>query len=128
MSEHQTNRWPMNQAALKWLNPKAADPSSSYLAQLAQWGLERGGAEVSRPVSPSQPDRGEVAQMVEQLVGEDPGSANRWLVQNPNLPTEDQMRNLAAQLSSATSAEEAAQIAVETVYDRMVAESESSPA
>ncbi len=130
MTEARSNNWPLNQAALGWLEQAKAEvqPDQSYLAQLAAWGLESGQAEVPRPQSPSQPLRSDLQQTVEALLGQDPLEATVWFLQNPNLPQEDQRRTVADLLKAATSPQEAAQSVVETAYDRMVAESESSPA
>ena len=125
MTEAAANKSLVNQAALKWLD--APDPEQSYLAQLAMWGLEKGGAQVPRPMSPSQPERYEVESQIEALLAATPSQASRWLLSNPNLEREEQATNLAQQLQDATSPEEAAQIVVQTAYDRMVAESATSP-
>lgn len=125
MNEALSNSGPINQAAVTWLNvtKELPDPSASYLAQLAWWGLEKGGVQLPRPLSPSQPARHEVQELVEALLGQKPQDASQWFVQNPNLPQEEQMRNLASQLKAAVSPQEAAQIVIETAYDRLVAES-----
>lgn len=71
MAEASSNQWPVNQAALKWLNEAKAlpEPDASYLAQLAFWGLERGGVAVPRPIAPSQPSPHDVILLVETLYG-----------------------------------------------------------
>lgn len=130
MSEVPSNNWPINRAALNWLQAAEEFPDSevSYLAQLASWGLERGGAEVPRSQSPSQPERSNLQSAVDALVGARADKASQWFVSNPNLTREEQTRNLLQQLHRARSPQEAAQILVETAYDLMVAESATSPA
>lgn len=124
--EAPSNRWPVNRAALKWLREAKAVPEedSSYLAQLAMWGLETGDAQVPRPMSPNQPERHNLELTMEALVGaDDPAFASRWFLSSPDLDEEEQTNNLLWQLNEATTAQEAAQAVVKTAYDRMVAES-----
>jgi len=132
MNEAPSNNWPVNQAALAWLQKAKASPdgSVSYLAQLAWWGLEEGGVEVPSPISPSQPSPHNLENAVGALLRsgrQEAAFASRWFLSNPNLPVEEQARNLAQQLEQAKSPQEAAQLVVETAYDLMVAESATSP-
>ena len=126
--EAPSNQWPVNQAALKWLKEAKAspDPAVSYIAQLASWGLEKGIVEIPPPVSPSQPERHNLESAVDALLGAGPQKAelaSQWFLSNPNLDADEQAENLAGELERATTPVEAAQIAVETAYDLMVAES-----
>jgi hypothetical protein len=98
----------------------------NYLAQLAWWGLEKKQVRVLRPMSPSQPERSDVEEMVNALLGSTwkaAAFATEWFLSNPNLSREEQEQNLEQQLRDAESPKEAAQIVVETAYDLMVAES-----
>jgi hypothetical protein len=128
MSEAPSNLWPVNQAALKWLKEAKASPEEgiSYVVQLAWWGLEKNLVHVPRPISPSQPEPHNLENAVGALLGsgaKEAEFASEWFLSNPNLSKEEQEQNLEQQLRDAESPQEAAQIAVETVYDLMVAES-----
>jgi hypothetical protein len=125
MNEVPSNNWPINRAALKWLREAKESPQqdASYVAQLAMWGLEKGIVDVSRPLSPSQPERHELELVVGTVFGWEPEEASEWFLSNPNLEREEQEDNLAWLLEQAKSPQEAAQIAVETAYDLMVAKS-----
>ncbi len=126
MTEAPSNRWPVNQAALKWLNEAKASPdgSVSYLAQLAAWGFEKWLVQVPRPIAPSQPERHNLEDLVEALVGaENPEFASEWFLSNPNRDRDEQEGNLVRLLDEAKNPQEAAQAVVETAYDLMVAES-----
>jgi hypothetical protein len=129
MTQASSNLWPVNQAALKWLNEAKTlpEPDASYLAQLAFWGLERGGVEVPRPTAPSQPSPHDVMLLVETLYGMDADKASRFILSNPNLAVDEQTRCLEKQLNAAESPQDAAQIVIETVYDLMVADSPTDP-
>ncbi len=132
MNEAPSNQWPVNQAALRWLQEGRMSPlaSVSYLAQLAAWGLEKNVVSVPRPTSPSQPERHSLQSAVESLLGDGPQEAlhaSQWFLSNPNLDEQEQAESLARQLQQAKDPPEAAQIAVETAYDLMVAESANSP-
>lgn len=127
-SEAPSNRLPVNQAALAWLQEAKASPSVgvSYLAQLASWGLEKDLVDVPRPSSASQPERYSLEMQVGALLGVGEAAvaaATRWLLGNPNLSVDEQATNLSGLLAQAETPQEAAQAAVETVYDRMVAAS-----
>jgi hypothetical protein len=105
MSEAPSNRWPVNQAALKWLREakEPVDEDGSYLAQLAFWGLEKGDARVPDPQSPSQPSAHGVDLLVETLNGMDADKASRFILSNPNLSFEEQAGNLELLLQEAKS-------------------------
>jgi hypothetical protein len=122
----------VNQAALRWLKEAKAAPNEdrSYLAQLAWWGLENGIVRISCPIAPTQPTHDEVETAIGSLLGSGPGEAefaSRWFLSNPNLDEEEQAGNLELMLSEAENAEEAAHLAVETAYDRIVASSPTYP-
>jgi hypothetical protein len=126
MREAPSNQWPVNQAALKWLREAKASPDEavSYVAQLAAWGLEKGLVEISRPMSPSQPEHHDVESAVNSLLGagwEKAAGASQWFLSNPNMSEEEQADNLVWQLEQAKNPQEAAQVAVEAAYDLMVA-------
>jgi hypothetical protein len=130
-SECPVNKWRVNQLALRWLRQAKADvsPWSAYLPQLASWGLEKGGLEISEPLSPSQPTQSQVTSMLALL--EAPGTekalrATEWILSNPNLSRPEQTNNLVVRLTEPSSPEEAAQVVLDTMYDRMVAASSSS--
>jgi hypothetical protein len=126
MNEALSNSGPINQAALKWLREAKASSyeNVSYLVQLAQWGLKKGGLAIRRPAAPSQPEHHEVENVLEALAGRDPAAATEWLLSNPNVDDqEEQEANFLWQLQEAKSPQEAAQAVVETVYDLLVAES-----
>lgn len=128
MTEAPSNQSPLNRQALAWLRQAKASPQSevSYLAQLAEWGLESGRVEIPRPLSASQPERHNLEDAVSSLLRpgrEEAAFASQWFLSNPNLPPEEQGVILLRQLSQATTAEEAAQAVVETAYDVMVASS-----
>ena len=127
--EAPSNRWPVNQAALKWLKEAATPPdgSISYLVQLAWWGLEKGGVKVREPLSPSQPWHHEVEQLIAGMLGAKASDVTMWFMSNPELSTEEQMKDLDQKLLDATSPEEAAEIVVQAAYDRMVEASARSP-
>ena len=132
MSEAPSNQWPINQAALRWLEEAKASPDStvSYIAQLAAWGLAKGIVEIPRPMSPSQPERHNLESAVDALLGSGPQEvafASQWFLSNPNLDEDEQAENLLAELEQATTPAEAATVAVETAYDLMVAESATGP-
>ena len=132
MSEAPTNQWPINQAALKWLQEAKAspDPQVSYIAQLAAWGLEKGIVEIPRPVSASQPERHNLESAVDALLAAGPEKAafaSQWFLSNPNLEQDEQADSLVSELQRVTTPAEAATVAVETAYDLMVAESATSP-
>ena len=132
MSEAPTNQWPINQAALKWLQEAKAspDPQVSYIAQLAAWGLEKGIVEIPRPVSASQPERHNLESAVDALLAAGPEKAafaSQWFLSNPNLEQDEQAESLVSELQRVTTPAEAATVAVETAYDLMVAESATSP-
>src|SRR5262249_11449868 len=85
-----SNRWPVNQAALKWLKEGKAAPDGdrSYLAQLAWWGLGNGIVRISRPIAPSQPSHDDVELAIGSLLGsgaEKAEFASRWFLSSPNL-------------------------------------------
>jgi dTDP-glucose pyrophosphorylase len=132
MSEAPTNKQPVNQAALRWLEEGKMEPDGdiSYLVQLASWGFEKDVVNVPRPIAPSQPERADIEQAVNKLLKRGPKTvafATEWFLSNPNLTKEEQAQNLVWQLEQAPNPSEAAQAVVETVYDLMVAVSETSP-
>jgi hypothetical protein len=120
-----SNRWPVNQAALRWLQAakEPADEDISYLVQLAWWGLENW-IRVPPPRSPSQPTHEDLELALGQRLARGPRAAKdatRWLLANPNLAPGEEEENLLLWLESATSPMEAARLVIETVYDRMTA-------
>lgn len=130
-NEAPSNKLPVNQAALSWLLEARADvdPSVSYLASLASWGFEKDQVRVQKPMSPSQPERADVENAVNRLLGSGEKAvahATEWFLSNPNLDREEQADNLEVNLRDAEDPRDAAQIVVETAYDRMVAASELS--
>lgn len=132
MTEASSNQWAVNQAALRWLNKAdaAPDPSVSYLAQLAWWGLQKGGIVVRCPIAPSQPEPHNLENAIGALLcssAREAAFASRWFLSNPNLSFEEQAGNLEMELREATTSEEAAQAVIETAYDLMVAESATYP-
>jgi hypothetical protein len=129
MSEAPSNRWPVNQAALKWLREAKVFPEedASYMAQLAWWGLEKGGLEVWDPIAPSQPSPDNVELLVQTIYGMDADKASRFILSNPNLSFKEQRDNLARLLEEATSPQDAAWAVIEALYDLMVAENETYP-
>jgi hypothetical protein len=132
MNEAPTNNQPINQAALVWLKRAKASPQVcvNYLAQFAEWGLEKDVVNVPRPMSPSQPERHNVESAVSALLEAGPRQAafaTNWFLSNPNLPKEKQAQNLVRLLNQAKDPSDAAQVVVETAYDLMVAGSATSP-
>jgi hypothetical protein len=132
MTEAPSNKWAVNQAALTWLQKAdaAPDPSVSYLAQLAWWGLERGGVTVKRPIAPSQPEPHDLENAIGMRLGSgarEAAQASRWFLSNPNLSFEEQAGNLEMQLREAEDPQDAARAVIETAYDLMVAESPTHP-
>ena len=120
------NRQAVNQATLMWLRRAKAEatPWVAYLPQLAAWGLEDGGPTVSCPLAPSMPDRGDVESMLGLLQAagkEEAAQATRFLLSNPNLSRQEQTSWLLSQLQAARSPEEAAQVVLEVIYDRLQA-------
>lgn len=115
-----------NQAARKWL--ESPDETVSYLAQLGEWALDKGGAQVPRPRSASQPERHDLEAVMAMLQGASPVAATEWFLSDDSLTASEQARSLAQKLTNATSPEEAGQIVIQTAYDVMVAASASSPA
>jgi hypothetical protein len=96
--EAPSNRWPVNQAALGLKAAKGSpDGSISYLAQLAWWGLEKGGLEIPRPIAPNQPEPHDLELALGALLGSGPESAadaSEWFLSNPNLDRKEQEGNL----------------------------------
>lgn len=126
------NRWPVNQAALRWLllAKGPTNPQVPYVIQLATWGLEQDGLQIPDPLAPSQPTADAVQQVVYGLAqsGRKPAfQAMERLVSNPNLSPQEVMSDLKASLAQASNPLEAAQEVVQVVYDLMVATSESAP-
>ena len=121
----EANEQPVNQAALRWLKEgnMSPDDSVSYLAQLANWGLEKDVVNLPRPTSPSQPDPHNVENALGVLLGRTVAHATDWFLSNPNLSKEEQADSLVSQLEQAEDLTQASQIVVETAYDLMVAES-----
>jgi hypothetical protein len=97
MTEMPSNRCRVSRAALRWLKEakEPVDEEVSYPAQLAAWGLEKGGVEVPDPVAPSQPSAHSVGLLVQTLSGMEAGQASQFVLSNPNLSLEEQTRNLA---------------------------------
>lgn len=127
MTEAPSNLWPVNQLALQWLQKakEPTEPDMSYLAQLAWWGLENG-AELPRPMSPSQPERANLESALGALLSRGPAqalAATKWFLENPNVDRWEQERSLVQQLREAQNPTDAAQVMLETAYDLMVAES-----
>src|SRR5258708_2364584 len=112
MNEAPSNKSPLNQVALRWLEEAKAspDPYASYLAQLAWWGLEKGIVEVQSPRAPSQPSPHNLENLVETLVGADPVLASRWIVINPNVAPDEQAMTLLRSLRNAESSQDAARL------------------
>jgi hypothetical protein len=129
MTEAPVNKWPVNRAAKKWLEgvDDQVNEEMSYLVQLAWWGLEDGGVQVREPLSPSQPQPHDLNQLIAGMLGAKAWDATMWLLSNPELPREEQMKDLEQKLLDATSPEQAAEIVVLTAYDRMVEQSATSP-
>jgi hypothetical protein len=127
-----SNRWPVNQAALRWLKA-ARDPvrdDMSYLVQLAWWGLENG-VSPSQPNSPSQPDRNDLELALGRRLkagAPEAATATRWVLANPDLNPQETANNLRSQLDLAKSPQEAASLVVETVFERMAAVNSMSQA
>jgi hypothetical protein len=132
MTEAPTNKQPVNQAALRWLVEARAEPEATrnYLAQLALWGLEKDQVRVQEPMSPNQPLRSDLEEMLNALMGANvkaPANATEWFTSNPSVSREEQTQNLEQMLRDAESPRDAAQIVVETAYDRLAADSGTSP-
>ncbi len=124
------NRWPLNQAALRWLR-KAGEPGNPlvpYVLQLAAWGIEESKVELPQPLSPSQPLPEAVEQVVHGLVlggmGSDPAwLAMRRLFSNPNLTWTEEIHNLENSLAEAETPAEAASAVIQVIIDLMEATS-----
>jgi hypothetical protein len=126
MTEVPSNKWPVNQVALEWLQKakEPARPQTSYLAQLAWWGLETGALAVADPLSPSQPERADLESVLGLLLGSGPAkakAATTWFLENPNLDRWEQEQDLVRQLQAAEDPVEAARVVLEAAYDLMVA-------
>lgn len=123
------NQWPINQAALQWLQKakETPHPDKPYVLQLATWGLEENKIDLPQPIAPSQPTPEAVKQVAFGLAdvwGKDQSyQAMRRLFSNPNLSHKEEMDNLSNSLSRATSPEGAAQAVIQVIYDLMVATS-----
>lgn len=122
--EAPSNRLPINQAALAQLRKAKVhpDPMKAYLAQLAQWGMDK--VHLPQPISPQQPLPDDLREFVARLVLV-PGPAQaeratRLILSNPNLTVEEQTDDLEEFLSLASDPEQAAEAVVEAIYDLMV--------
>jgi hypothetical protein len=119
IEEVPSNRWEVNRAALRWLRAAGvvADPLRSYLAQLADHGLEAEGLEISRPLDPSHPDHEAMEMAVGRLVG--------MVGDKPAAQTSRAFltETLLALLEEASSPREAAARVMEALRDKMVANS-----
>ena len=71
MNDVPSNNWPINQAALAWLQEAKASPNPdvSYIAQLAAWGFEKNQVSLPPRVSPSQLESHNLENAVENLLG-----------------------------------------------------------
>lgn len=123
------NQWPINQAALQWLQKakEQPDPQVPYVLQLATWGLETDKIDLPRPIAPSQPEPEAVKQVAYGLGAahgrQEAYEAMRRLFSNPDLSHKELMDSLDNSLSRATSPEGAAQAVIQVIYDLMVATS-----
>lgn len=123
-----SNQSPLNQACLGFLKAAGVQVAEdvSYLAQLAEWSLEEGGADVPKPPVPHYPDRQEIVDAVQTLQGRGPEAAaraTRWFLSNPNLSESEQAILFLNQLRLAKTPEDAAQVVVEMTYDMLKASS-----
>ena len=116
------NRWPVNQAALRWLQAakEQPDPQLPYLVQLLHLGFER-----EQPI-PGLGDqyKGSLELAAGKLLSSqlDPVKVTRLFQDNPNGPDQDeQSQNLLGLLTSAQTWEQAAQRLMEIWYDRNAA-------
>ena len=123
------NKWAVNQLALQWLKEarETPHPDKPYVLQLATWGLETDQIDLPPPIAPSQPTPEAVKQVVYGLGAvhgrEEAYQAMRRLFSNPNLSHKEEQDNLLASLKQAKSPLEAAQAAIQVIYDLMVATS-----
>lgn len=124
--EAPANQWPINQAALEWLNRARVypEPAVAYLLQLARWGMDSGQVIVSPPISPQQPRPEDVREFVALLElargPEAAAQATRRILSNPNLTLAEQTGDLLEALQLARNPEQAAQVVVHAIYDLMV--------
>lgn len=120
-----SNNSPLNQQARHWLDQAKAESSDqvSYLAQLADWGLERTAVPLPKPNSPRQPDRHDLTSAIEAISGAEPEAATEWFLSNPNTSPEDEEANLLQLLQDSQTPQEAAQAVLETTFDMMSASS-----
>lgn len=123
------NQWPINQAALLWLQEakEPADPQAPYVLQLAVWALEADKIDLPAPISPNQPTPEAVKQVVFGLAAAqgraEAYEAMRRLFSNPNLSHREEQDNLANSLSRAKNPVEAARAVTQVILDLMVATS-----
>lgn len=121
-AEVPVNRLPINRLALRFLEAakEGVNPSSLYLAQLAQWGLDQG-LQVPDRKTWDQPEPQAVEELVGRLVladGAEPAHhALRALFGNRNLEQAEQLASLRNRLERAGSPEVAAAEVLEVVYD-----------
>jgi len=112
--ELHTNYDPLNQLAKKYLRleQQVPDPSSLYLIQLAQWGLDHGKLKL-----PSDEWRATVQASLENLLTWDPEKALTYLRDNPD----DKQSPLLTkrQLRKAMSAKQAARVVLNALDLRM---------
>jgi hypothetical protein len=123
------NSWPVNQAALRWLQEAKAtiNPQQAYVIQLAVLGLESGWADLPEPLAPSQPSPEGVSQMAYALLKSGPWpamEATQRLFSNPNLSPGEEMTELLSLLRAADDPQEASAAVLQTIYDLMVATSQ----
>src|SRR5947209_7820465 len=111
------NNTPLNREALQLLREAKADvaPYSLHLLSLAHWGLEEGNARVE--------NRPAVEEQVGQLLAWKPENAMAWLLSNPEgAERKEQEANLLRLLQSAESPKRAAELVLEAIYSRQVAD------
>jgi len=124
------NRLAVNQLALGWLKkaPDAPmDPRAVYVVQLAQWGLAEDVVSVRLPIAPSQPTKAALEALVGRLTletgPEKTQAAMEYLLSNPGRNRQENLSLLMRTIRDADSPAQAARLAVETIYDLMVATS-----
>lgn len=123
------NNLPANLLALHWLRQAKAqhDPSLLYLLQLAVWGIEKGQRFQGNGIEPDQLESQVHALLSGQgNKGVEAAKVYRWLVTNPNGPTQpEQATALEKALRNSPDPLQAAAVVLETVSDRMAAASAS---
>jgi transcriptional regulator with XRE-family HTH domain len=120
-----SNKLPVNQLAAKWLQvaKEPADPDRSFLAQLAWWGLEHG-VQLPEPNHYTHPERHNLEHVIGLLLRSGPkeaAKATEWFLNNPNQPPQENIQYLVGLLKQASSPQEAAQLVLEVMFDRIVA-------